>query len=123
MFAGYTLVYTKQLRKQEYILEGTAELTNPSGTDPVNIQSLTIFLGTQQISPSCGALPGGELRLGPTQHVSCPFSAAFSTGEGSHTLGSSNSSSGSSSGSSPPLGKTSFLRMPAGLAEVPAQLS
>lgn len=79
--AGYTLVYAKQLQKREYILEGTAELTNPSGTDAVNIQSLTIFLGTQQISPSCGALPAGELRLGATQQTSCPFSAAFSSGE------------------------------------------
>eukprot|EP00775_Hariotina_reticulata_P009009 gene9009-9182_t len=83
---GYTLVYAKQLQKREYILEGTAELTNPSGTDAVNIQSLTIFLGTQQISPSCGALPAGELRLGPTQQTSCPFSAAFSSDPGANTL-------------------------------------
>lgn len=39
--------------------------------------SLTIFVGSRQLSPACKTLPGGEYVLVPTQVLSCAFSTAF----------------------------------------------
>jgi hypothetical protein len=84
--AGYTLTYTKVLQKREFVIEGSADVTNLSGTDRLALMSLTVFVGSAETSPVCRSMPKSTYTMQPVEKLKCPFKLVLTTSPGAAQL-------------------------------------
>jgi hypothetical protein len=84
--AGYTLTYTKVLQKREFVIEGSADVTNLSGTDRLALMSLTVFVGSAETTPVCRSMPKSTYTMQPVEKLKCPFKLVLTSSPGAAQL-------------------------------------
>ncbi|KAF6256118.1 hypothetical protein COO60DRAFT_1640967 [Scenedesmus sp. NREL 46B-D3] len=83
---GYTLTYTKVLQKRDFVIEGSADVTNLSGADKLTLMSLTVFVGAAATSPSCRGMPQSPYTMQPVETLRCPFKLVATASPGAAQL-------------------------------------
>jgi len=76
---GYTLIYTKQLLSQQYVVSGSVDVTNVNGNAQLTISSINLVVAGQTFNPPCKTLPGRAYVMAPAEVLSCPFNLTIST--------------------------------------------
>jgi hypothetical protein len=84
--AGYTLTYTRVLQEREFVIEGSADVTNLSGTDRLTLMSLTVFVGAAETSPVCRGMPKSIYTMAPVETLKCPFKLVLTASPGAAQL-------------------------------------
>lgn len=83
---GHALSFRRSLASSRFRLEGVASITNPSGSSPLLLTSVTLLLGSKEVPMSCKGMPATQFALGAASVVECAFSQTWDAAPGIDTL-------------------------------------